>query len=107
MSEIDWIGLGQTVIIFLLMGMFTVIVHISKQSGKVNWSRRFNLFYINIIAGWGLYSLLAGLYTWFTNFPQKVFTIMLVTYTGYSTLEWMKKNEVLRRILEIFMKEKK
>lgn len=95
----------QTGIIFVLMGVFTVIVTISKSAKKLNLTEKFNLFYVNTVAGWGFFSLLISYDDWFGNFPQKVFTIMTVVYVGFNTLEFIKKRNLLGKIIEVFTKK--
>ena len=95
----------QTIIIFFIMGVFTVVTKVSKSKEKINFKKAINLFYVNTVAGWGIFSLLTGYNDWFGNWPQKVFTIMTVVYVGFNVLEKMQTENLLSKLIEIFFKK--
>lgn len=94
----------QTFLIFVLMGVFTVIAFVSKSDEKINLRKKFNLFYINTVAGWGIFSLVISIDDWFNEWPQRVFTIMTVTYVGFNSLEYIKKKGIINKLIAVFFK---
>ena len=96
----------ETIIIFLIMGILSVIAKLQKSETKLNLRQKFNIFYINTVAGWGVYSLLIGYKEWFGNYPQKVFTIMSVVYVGFEVLEYIKKTNILGKLIEFIINKK-
>lgn len=95
---------AETFLIFVLMGVFTVIAFVSKTDEKLDLRKKFNLFYINTVAGWGIFSLVISIDDWFNAWPQRVFTIMTVTYVGFNTLEFIKKKQIISKIIAVFFK---
>lgn len=93
----------QTILIFLLMGIFSVVARISSSDSKLSLRQKFNLFYVNIVAGWGMFSLLTSYSEWFGEFPQKVFTIMTVVYVGFNALEKLKKSDFLSKLVTLIL----
>lgn len=96
----------ETGVIFILMGVFSVIVKLNKEDKEVKFSKIFTRFYTNIIAGWGIYSLLIGYHEWFGNFPQKIFIIMTVVLTGVRAFDYLEENDVVGRMIEAIFKKK-
>lgn len=99
----EWI---LTALIFLIMGIFTVIVKLTKSKKQINFKRMFALFYINVVAGWGIFSLITAKIEWFGIMPQKVFTIMAVTFVGYDALDRLRKSGWFVRLVEFLIKGK-
>jgi hypothetical protein len=102
----DYFAYTETALIFLLMGAFSVIMQINKEEQKVSFPKIFQKFYMNIIAGWGIYSALIGYEEWFGNYPQKVFIIMTVTLLGVKAFDYLEKNDVLGRMIESIFQKK-
>ena len=102
----EYFAYTETAIIFLLMGAFAVIMQINKEAKKVSFHKVFQKFYMNIIAGWGIYSALIGYEEWFGNYPQKVFIIMTVTLLGVKGFNYLEENDVLGRVIESIFQKK-
>lgn len=102
----EYFAYTETLLIFLVMGAFAVIMQINREERKVSFAKIFQKFYMNIIAGWGIYSALIGYEEWFGNYPQKVFIIMTVTLSGVKAFEYLEKNDVLGRIIESIFQKK-
>jgi len=97
----------ETAAIFLIMGVFSVASYLQKQDTKVNMATLTRHFYINIVSGWGFYSLVTSYNGWFGQYPQKIFTIMTVVTLGFNGLEYLKDNNVLGKLIETFLNKKK
>lgn len=103
---IDYFAYTETALIFLLMGAFSVIMQINKEEKEVKFSKVFQKFYMNVIAGWGIYSAMIGYEEWFGNYPQKIFVIMTVTLMGVKAFDYLEANDVLGRIIESIFQKK-
>ena len=97
----------ETILIFLIMGILSVIAKLQKSESKLNLREKFNIFYVNTVAGWGLFSLLVSYKDWFGNYPQKVFTIMTVVYVGFNVLEYIKRQNIVGKFIEFIINNKK
>ena len=97
----EWV---LTAVIFLIMGIFTVVVKLTNSKNQVNFKQMFALFYINVVAGWSIFSLITSKIEWFGIMPQKVFTIMAVTFVGYDALDRLRKSGWLVKLIEFFIK---
>ena len=99
----EYYDLIQTILIFIMMGFFKLLTYVGGSQKKLNWKQKFNYFYINIIAGWAIYSALIAYDDWFEDFPQKVFTILSVTYFGFGAIEKLHDKKIIEKIISIFI----
>lgn len=104
----DWITEEWvvTALTFIIMGVFTVVVKISNSQTRLNFKQIFATLYINMVAGWGIFSLLTSWNSWFGVPPQKVFVILAVTYGGYDAIDRLRKSGWLGRLIEFILKGK-
>lgn len=89
----------QIILTFVAMGVLGVVISVSESKAKVSWRQQFQMLYINVITGWGFFSLITAIWGWFGEWPQYVFTIMCLTYIGVQTLNWIKENWTERKNL--------
>lgn len=94
-----------TLIIFIIMGTLKLISIITKAESRLNLRQKFNIFYVNTVAGWGFFSLLVSYDEWFGELPQMVFFIMSVTYVGFNTLNSKKFLSCLQKLMQLFTKQ--
>ena len=80
-------GLIEDGAIFLLMAVFTVMKQLLVEEGEINWGKTFAKIFVNIVAGVGFYTFVISYDSWFSDYPQKVGTIMVVTYAGSKLIE--------------------
>lgn len=75
-------GVGETILWFILMGVFSLLQSGLSKPEKWNVWKALGKFFVNVVAGVGFYSFLLSYKSWFGDYPQKIGVIMLATYIG-------------------------
>lgn len=94
-----------TFMIFVLMGILKLLSRLAGSDKKLNLREKFNIFYINTVAGWGIYSGLVSYDERFGELPQKIFFIMSATFIGFNVLERLKESNFIMKIIELIFKK--
>ena len=93
-----------TLVIFIIMGTLKLVATIAGSNTKISIRQKFNVFYVNTVAGWGFFSLLISYDDWFGKLPQKIFIIMSVTYVGFNILNSTKFLNFVKKFFEYVTK---
>lgn len=75
-------ALAEDSLIFLVMAIFSVMREGLKSDKAINWRKTFMRVFTNFVAGVGFYSFLISYKPWFSQYPQKIGTVMVVVYAG-------------------------
>lgn len=93
-------GLGETLLLFIVMGIFSIIQSGLRKRSKWNIWKSLGKFFVNVVAGVGFYSFLLSYDGWHGEYPQKIGVIMLATYIGSRLIDLVvdKSFDALKRM---------
>jgi hypothetical protein len=94
----------KDVLIFFVFGAYTLIARTNAAKTPLNLRQKFNVFYMAVASGWGIYSLLLGVNPWVGEPPQKIFIIMTATVAGTNTVAWLKRKQIIQKLIDVLIK---